>query len=106
MTRPRKLGGRVQPTLPETTDRILATNLSAFWRWGAEPGDYNAANAAIIGAMLRNFAVNYSPSVQATMQEMAAAAFAACAGISQMTLAMPNRHYLPANLQPVARITG
>ncbi len=87
-------------TLPETTDRILATKLSAMWCRGSKPDDYNAANETIVGAMLRTFAVNYSPSVQTTLQEMAAAAFVACAEIAQITLAMPNRHYLPANLQP------
>lgn len=87
-------------TLPETTDRILATKLSAAWRWSVSPEDYNVANAAIVSAMLRVFAVNFSPSVQTTMQEMAEAALIACQKISQITLTMPNRHYLPANLQP------
>ena len=74
--------------------------LSATWRWGAVLEDFNAANAAIVSAMLRVFAENYSPSIQTTLQEMAGAALAARREISQITLTMPNRHYLPANLQP------
>jgi urate oxidase len=50
--------------------------------------------------MLRVFTSKYSPSVQATLYEMAGAAFAACAEIARITIAMPNKHYLPAPLAP------
>lgn len=87
-------------TLAETTDRILATKLSATWRWSTGLEDFNAANAAVVGAMLRIFALNYSPSVQTTLQDLAAVALKTCREISQITLSMPNKHCLPANLQP------
>ncbi|HYC71996.1 MAG TPA: urate oxidase [Opitutaceae bacterium] len=87
-------------TLPETHDRILATRLRATWRWGAAPADFTAANAALLDAMLAVFARNPSPSVQATLYEMAGAALAAAPQVTQVSLAMPNRHYLPANLKP------
>jgi urate oxidase len=90
-------------TLPETEDRILATALRATWRWAAPPApdfDFNGANATILEAMLRVFATNYSVSVQATLFEMAGAAFAACPPINRIALAMPNKHYLPLNLKP------
>lgn len=87
-------------TLPETGDRILSTEVRARWRWGAYPADFNAANAAVIEAMLGVFAENYSPSVQVTLYEMAGAALAACREIREVTLALPNKHYLPAKLAP------
>jgi urate oxidase len=87
-------------TLGETADRVLATSLTAVWEWGAAPVDFNAANAAILGAMLGMFATNYSPSVQATLHDMAAAAFGTCLEIVRLELAMPNKHYLPADLTP------
>jgi urate oxidase len=90
-------------TLPEATDRILATRLRATWHWAPAPGDEfdaNAANAAILECMLRVFASNHSPSVQATLFQMASAALAACPQIARLNLAMPNQHYLPLNLQP------
>lgn len=90
-------------TLPETTDRIMATRLCATWRWGAEPADYCTAYGSIITAMLTPFAKNYSASVQATLWEMGQAALRACASISHITLAMPNLHYLPINLAPFGR---
>ena len=87
-------------TLPETKDRILATILNARWRWSELPGDTSFQNARILEAMLRLFADRYSPSVQATMWDMAQAAFDACGLIDEITLALPNKHYLPANLTP------
>lgn len=90
-------------TLPETNDRIFATALEATWRWAGEPADYAAANAAIVAAMLKPFAENYSPSVQTTLFAMGTAALAACAEISEITLAMPNKHCLLINLQPFGR---
>ena len=90
-------------TLPETQDRILATAMSATWRWNSPPAagfDCNAANAGLLAAMLRVFAGNFSPSVQTTLFEMAGAALAACPQISRVSLALPNKHYLPLNLKP------
>jgi urate oxidase len=87
-------------TLAETEDRVLATSVQASWTYGALPADFNAANAAIVDAMLRVFAERFSPSVQATLHEMAAAAFKACNEISRVGLFLPNRHYLLANLKP------
>lgn len=90
-------------TLPETKDRILATSLDARWTWASPPADHSAANAAIVDAMLKPFAENYSPSVQTTLYQMGEAALAACPEISQIHLAMPNKHYLPINLAPFGR---
>lgn len=87
-------------TLPETDDRILATKVRALWRFAQLPDDFNCVNDAILAAMLKTFAENFSASVQATMKEMAEAAFAAAPGISRISLAFPNKHYLLANLKP------
>ncbi|HEX4951939.1 MAG TPA: urate oxidase [Thermoanaerobaculia bacterium] len=87
-------------TLPETTDRVFATVVEARWRYRSHPADWNATRAAALDAMLEVFAVPYSPSVQVTLYEMAGAALAACPEIGSVTLALPNKHYLPANLAP------
>ena len=90
-------------TLPETSDRILATNLQATWTYTTAPGDYTRANQHILDAMLKIFAVNYSPSVQATLHQMAEAALGAAPEISKLTLSMPNQHCLLVNLTPFGR---
>ncbi len=90
-------------TLPETKDRIFATSLDARWTWSSQPADHSSANAAIIEAMLAAFAQNYSPSVQTSLYQMGEAALAVCPEISQIHLAMPNKHYIPINLAPFGR---
>jgi len=90
-------------SLPETSDRILATNLQATWTYTTAPGDYAHSNQNILDAMLKIFAVNYSPSVQATLHQMAEAALGAAPEISKLTLSMPNQHCLLVNLAPFGR---
>lgn len=87
-------------TLPETTDRICATVVAATWDFSAAPHNYAHTRENVIAAMLRVFADNYSPSVQATLYQMAAAAFETAPEISRIHLALPNKHYLPVNLAP------
>lgn len=87
-------------TLPETRDRILATNLSAEWHFARTPASYAQPNRAALEAMLKVFATRYSPSVQATLFEMAQAALEAVPELDRVRLAMPNKHYLLANLAP------
>ena len=87
-------------TLPETADRILASSFSATWTFKDQPDHYGRANDAILSAMLKVFANNYSPSAQTTLFQMGEAALAACAEISKLDLAMPNKHCLLINLAP------
>lgn len=89
-------------TLPPTTDRILATRLDATWRFAASGAgrtpDYGAAAGAIRAALLRVFADTYSYSVQDSLYRMGEAALAIAPEIAEITLAMPNVHYLPIDL--------
>jgi urate oxidase len=87
-------------TLPETADRILATSFSATWTFKDQPDHYGRANEAILAAMLKVFANNYSPSAQTTLFQMGEAALGACTEISKLDLAMPNKHCLLINLAP------
>jgi urate oxidase len=87
-------------TLAETDDRILATELTARWQWREPAAACRATSARILEALLEVFAVRFSASVQATLHDMAGAAFAACPEIDRLSLTMPNRHYLPADLRP------
>src|SRR5215212_3126672 len=85
-------------TLKETSDRILGTSFSATWDFSEDPGDYRVANNGIMTTMLEVFAENYSPSAQTTLYQMGEAALDACAGISRIELAMPNKHCLLIDL--------
>ena len=87
-------------TLPETRDRILATEMQAQWTWSSAPPSYTRSNQEVMQALLRTFARNYSPSVQATLYEMAQAALTAVPEMESIRLVLPNKHYLPVNLTP------
>jgi urate oxidase len=87
-------------TLKETDDRIFATTIEASWPCGDLASDWTAARAAIRLAILKVFAENFSASVQATLYQMAVAAFDACPRIDEITITMPNQHHLLANLEP------
>ena len=87
-------------TLPETDDRIFSTLLTGRWEWTHAPGSYETASAAVLDALVGVFAREHSVSVQATLFSMARAALARVPEVAQVTLRMPNRHYLPFNLTP------
>ena len=87
-------------TLPETGDRIMATQMDATWTFEPDERDFSAANAAILAELVRVFAEEFSPSLQNTLYLMGGAALAAVPSIRDIHLAMPNKHFLPVNLKP------
>ena len=87
-------------TLPDANDRLLATSLTASWVYQKAPANYAMANANILQAMLEAFSMRFSPSVQSTQYHMGEAALNACPEIIQISLTMPNLHYLEIDLTP------
>ena len=69
--------------------------MEASWRWDGRPADYTATNAKI----LETIATTYSESVQDSLYRMGTTALAAVPKIIDISLACPNKHYLPINLQ-------
>jgi urate oxidase len=86
-------------TLPETSDRILATSVTAAWAYRAAATDF-AAREGIRSALVETFAAHHSLSVQHTLYAMAEAALAACRDVDEITLTLPNRHHLLVDLKP------
>jgi urate oxidase len=86
-------------TLPETGDRILATSVTAEWRYRQETTDF-AARERIRAALLETFASHDSRSVQHTLYAMAEAALDACRDVDEISLTLPNRHHLLVDLTP------
>lgn len=87
--------------LPETEDRILATEVSADWGYG-EPGktSYDDTRAAAREAMIAAFSNHDSRSVQHTLYAMGEAALGACPEVSDIRLRMPNKHHVLVDLGP------
>jgi urate oxidase len=85
-------------TLPDTDDRIFATDVSAQWRYVRSPGDYGDAWRRVRAALVETFAGHQSASVQQTLYAMGDAALAACADLAEIRLVLPNRHHLLVDL--------
>ena len=85
-------------TLPETNDRLFGTAVRAEWVYVSDKLDYDAVRANIREVMLKTFAEHDSKSVQQTLYAMAESALTEVAEISEMELAMPNKHCLLVDL--------
>ena len=83
-------------TLPETTDRILATSVDARWRFADRPGDFETAKTALITA----FTSTYSYSLQQTLYAMGRAVLERCPEIAEIRLNLPNKHHYLVDLSP------
>ena len=86
-------------TLPDTRDRIFATSVTAAWRYAPGFLDF-AARAAVRTALVETFAAHRSESVQQTLYAMGEAALAACPGVADIQISLPNRHHLLVDLAP------
>jgi urate oxidase len=88
-------------TLPETTDRVLATEVTARWRYaGTEVGVWAGQRGSVRGLLVETFAAQHSLSLQQTLFAMAEAVLARCPGVVEVRLSMPNRHHLLVDLEP------
>ena len=88
-------------TLAPTDDRIASTSMNAAWTWSAKPADYVATNAKILTTALDVFMTTYSKSVQDSLYRMGEAALKAVPEIADISMACPNKHYIPMNLEGI-----
>lgn len=89
-------------TLPEVTDRIMATRLSGTWTYAAGVGrgyDFNAANGKVRAAFLEMFATRHSRAVQETLFQMATLALETVPELDTVSLRLPNLHYFAYDLK-------
>ena len=85
-------------SLVETTDRIMATVVTARWRYVAPHGDdwdvdWDKTYASVRSIMLDRFAAVHSLSLQQTLYAMGEAVLEAHPEIAEMRLSMPNKHH-------------
>jgi urate oxidase len=81
-------------TLPETSDRILATIVAARWSYGRPEIDFGANWDAVRATILDSFCDHYSPSVQFTLHHMGDAVLDACPDVDRISFSLPNKHHL------------
>lgn len=87
-------------TLPETTDRILATSLTATWRYTGLGHDYDGLYAGIRDTLLSTFATLHSYALQQTIFEMGKAVLERYDEVAEVSLSCPNKHHFLVDLEP------
>ena len=88
-------------TLPETTDRLLATALTATWHYAGVDAAFGPRWAAVRQTLLESFAEHDSRSVQHTLHAMGQAVLDAAPDVDAIRLLMPNKHHVPFDLTPL-----
>jgi urate oxidase len=87
-------------TLKETSDRIFSTKCKINWQYEKSNIDYNAIYQSVRKSLLQSFAHHNSLSVQQTLYTMAEDVLSTHIEISEISLAMPNKHHILYNMEP------
>jgi urate oxidase len=88
-------------TLAETTDRIMATSLTAWWRYASADGvDFDTTYESVRAILLATFAEVHSLALQQTIFAMGRAVLEAHPGIAEVRLSCPNKHHFLVDLEP------
>jgi len=80
--------------LAETSDRILATVITARWSYRGRDIRYGASWSGVHQAILESFSDHYSPSVQFTLHHMGKAVLDAHPEVERISFSLPNKHHL------------
>ena len=88
-------------TLPETTERILATAVTARWRHAeAACPDWGLSHAEAVRRLLDAFAGTYSLSLQQTLFAMGRRVLEHRPELVEVRLSLPNKHHFLIDLSP------
>ena len=91
-------------TLAETEDRLLATKVSATWRYLAGATvDYDASFESVTRTLLEVFAEHHSVSVQASIWIVGRAIIERHPEVAEVTMTLPNLHHLLADVERFGR---
>ncbi|WP_146341059.1 factor-independent urate hydroxylase [Nesterenkonia sp. NBAIMH1] len=91
-------------TLPEVTDRIMATDITARWLYASDISlssfDFDDAYERAKQQVLEQFALVHSLSLQQTLYAAGKAVLEAVPEIEDIRFEMPNNHHYAVNLEP------
>ncbi|MEV4053929.1 factor-independent urate hydroxylase [Amycolatopsis sp. NPDC049688] len=87
-------------TLAETADRILATAVTARWRYRGEGIDWAESHREIRRVLLETFATKHSLSLQQTLYAMGEAVLETREEVAEVRLSLPNKHHFLVDLSP------
>jgi len=86
-------------TLKETSDRVFSTSVKAVWSYANQEVNYLKICAHVRQIILETFASHHSLSVQQTLYEIGKNVIEKVKDVSEISLSMPNKHYLLFNLE-------
>jgi urate oxidase len=87
-------------TLAETHDRVLATALTARWRYASLDLPWGRTYEDVRRILVERFAQVHSLALQQTLWEMGKAVLEAHPMIAEIKLSAPNKHHFLVNLAP------
>lgn len=86
-------------TLKETSDRVFSTSVKAVWSYANQEVNYAKVSDNVRQIILETFATHHSLSVQQTLYETGKNVINKVNAVSEISLSMPNKHYLLFNLE-------
>jgi urate oxidase len=87
-------------TLAETGDRILATAVTARWRYQGEGIGWAESHGEIRRLLLETFATKHSLSLQQTLYAMGQSVLEQRPEVAEVRLSLPNKHHFLVDLSP------
>jgi urate oxidase len=89
-------------TLKETDDRIMATKVTASWRYDGDAAniDFDASWDAVQTTFLEVFADHHSVSVQASIWIVGKALLERHPEVAEVSMSLPNLHHWTVDLSP------
>ncbi|AYG02449.1 factor-independent urate hydroxylase [Gryllotalpicola protaetiae] len=90
----------IYTTLAETNERILATKVSARWRYLGAAHDYNGLYTEIRARLLDVFAETHSLALQQTLYAMGETILREFGAVAEIKFSLPNRHHFLVDLAP------
>jgi urate oxidase len=85
-------------TLADTRDRILATAVTARWRYTGTDLDFDACFDGVRTTLLEAFATTHSLALQQTLFAMGQAVLEQNTCVAEIRLSMPNKHHFLQDL--------
>jgi urate oxidase len=87
-------------SLADDRDRILATAVTARWRYAGTDVDWAKSYADVRRILLESFAVKHSLGLQQTLYFMGEQVLQAHPEMAEIRMSMPNKHHFLVDLSP------
>ncbi len=87
-------------TLAPTTDRIMATSVTAQWLHTEDDVDWDKSHERVLATLAGTFAGHHSHALQQTLHAMGEAIITEQPEIAEVRFSLPNKHHFLVDLSP------